>query len=435
MPEKIVLKNGLVVFLLPNPMIPQVRATAMIHAGSLREEPEESGLASLTASVMRLGGSTITSATEMNRKLEFAGASLECSAIRDFAGISLKALSKDRDLAFGLMAEMLLAPAFPQEKIDQRRAEMVDSLRRQEDDPTEITRREFRKLLFGNHPYGRDPLGTEATLASFSRDDLVRWHSKWFKPNRILLSVSGDFSRDEMVTLLEKLFGSWDAAKENPDYPPVSQTSNLGKRFFVAKDLNQSTVRIGHLGIARNDPDRIPVDVLNFIVGSGGFSSRLFNRVRNESGFAYSALSEFEDALLQGQFLAFLQTQTANTAKATELALQIIREVAETANITEEELNLAKQSKLNDFVFKFETPSDSCLLRAQLEFYGMPADYWETYRERLAAVTLEDVKRVARKYLRPEQLTILILGSEEVPPLLKDLGEFSEIKTLPETLR
>lgn len=426
-PERLVLDNGLVVYLLADPMIPQIRATGYLQAGSLRESAAETGLANLTANVLRVGGTTLTSATDMNRTLDYMGASLEASASRDYAGVSLRVLSKDREEGFKLLAEMLRSPAFPEEKISQRKLEVLENLRRQDDDPSEITRREFRKLIFGDHPYGRDPLGTEETLRSFKRDDLVSWHQKWYRPNLTILSIAGDFDRDEMVGLLKRTLGGWDKGGIEAKYPPVNSAQNSGKRFFIAKDLNQSTVRIGELGIPKNHPDKAPVEVLNFILGSGGFSSRLFNRVRNESGYAYTAVSEFEESLLQGQFLAFLQTQTANTVKAAQLTMDIIREMAETGNITEEELALAKQSKLNDFVFKFETPSDVASQFAQLELYGLPADYWETYRDRVNAVTLEDVKRVAKQYLRPDEMTVLILGNPSIRSEVEAMGALEDI--------
>ncbi len=427
-PERMVLGNGMVVYLLPDPMIPQIRVSALIQAGSLRETAKEAGLAGLTAEVARLGGSTITPATEMNRLLEFAGADLETGAQRDYAGVSLRVLSKDRELGLRLLGELLLHPALPEDKLGQRRAEALEELRRQNDDPSEVTRREFRKLLFGDHPYGRDPLGSQETLGAFTREDLIRWHERWWRPDYTILSVSGDFSREEMLALLEKELGPWSRSGHAEPYPPVIETSNPGKRFFIEKDLNQSTVRIGHLGVSRNSPDKIPLEVLNFILGGGGFSSRLFNKVRNESGYAYTAVSEFEESLLRGQFLAFLQTQSANTAKATALAKEIIETVARGDDLTEEEVALAKESKLNDFVFKFETPADVARQYAQLEFHGLPSDYLETYRDNLSRVSLEDVRRVARQYLKPELLTILILGNASGREVSKELGEFVEIQ-------
>jgi zinc protease len=427
-PERMQLDNGLILYLLPDSMIPMIRVRGLIHAGSLGETRDESGLAYLCANLLRLGGSVITPATEMNRQLEFAGATLESSAGRDYASVSLLTLRKDRDMGIRFLSEILLQPAFAEEPLSQRKTEILDGLRRQNDDPVEITRREFRRVLFGDHPYGRDPLGNEKTVPTFDREDLIRWHKAWYHPDRTILCITGDFQRGEMLELIQKHLGGWPRGNVPVKDPEVLPSSAVGKNFFISKDLNQSTVRIGHLGIARNNPDKIPLEVLNFILGGGGFSSRLFNRVRTESGFAYTVVSEFEESLLTGQFLAFLQTKSGNTAKATQLTQKIIREMAEETNITEEEVNLAKQSKLNDFVFEFETPADSAFLSAEIEYFGLPGDYLETYRERLSAVTLEDVKRVARKYLKPEEETLLILGAPEMRDDLKVFGEFEEIQ-------
>jgi predicted Zn-dependent peptidase len=428
-PERIVCDNGMVVYFLADPSAPLLRMRGMIHAGSLCESSPETGLASLTASMLRLGGSTLTSATEMNRTLEYVGATLETSGSRDTANISLSVLPKDQDLGIRLMAEILRHPAFPEDKLRQRKAEVFDELRRQQDDPMEITRKEFRKLVFGDHPYGRDLLGTVETLNTFQPADLQRWHQTWYHPDRMILCVAGDFELTELQGLLEKYLGDWQRGNKPVSYPSPQVTQAAGKRYFIAKELNQSTVRIGHLAVAWNNPDRIPLEVLNFILGDGGFSSRLFQKVRNEGGYAYAVRSEFEESLLMGQFLAFLQTKAEKTVAATQLTGEIIRNLVEKGDVTEEELNLARQSKLNDFVFMFETPFDNALLHAQLEYYGLPADYLATFREKVAKVTVEDLRRVAKQYLRPEALTILILGNPSIQENLKDLGHFELISS------
>ncbi len=427
-PERIQLENGLILYLLPDHMIPMIRVRGIIHAGSLCETHEDSGLAYLTANLLRLGGSTITSATEMNRQLEFAGASLESGAGRDSASVSLLTLTKDQEMGIRFLSEILLHPAFAQEPLQQRKTEILDALRRQNDDPTEITRREFRRVLFGDHPYGWDTLGNEKTVPSFDREDLIRWHQAWFHPDRTILCITGDFQREEMLERIRKFLGVWPHAGKPIQYPEVKPSPAVGKNYFIPKELNQSTVRIGQLGVAYNNPDKIPLEVLNFILGGGSFSSRLFNRVRTESGYAYTVVSQFEGSLLRGQFLAFLQTKSGNAVKATQLTQEIIREMAVGDNITEEEVSLAKESKLNDFVFKFETPAESAYLRAEGEFFGLPEDYLETYRERLSAITLEDVKRVARQYLIPQEETLMILGAPEIRDDLKVFGEFEEIQ-------
>ena len=428
-PERIEMANGLIVYLLPDRSIPLVRAMGLIHAGSLCEKPEESGLAGLTASLLRLGGSTVTSATEMNRALEFAGASLESAGSRDYASLSMRVLSQDLDLGIRLLSEILVSPAFPPDKIDQRRAEALDTLRRQEDDPLEVTRREFRKLMYGEHPYGRDPLGDEQTLPKFTREDLLQWHKRFIHPDRMILALSGDFERQQILALLEKYLGGWPKGNVPVEYPEVKPSPAAGKSYFIRKDLNQSTIRLGHLGIARNNPDKVTIEVLNFILGGGSFSSRLFNRVRSDSGYAYRVVSDFEESLLTGQFVVVLQTQSANAVKAEKLTRDIVKEIARADDITQEELDLAKQSRMNDFVFEFETPSDTCNLSAQVEYFRVPQDYLEKYRERVAALTLEDLKKAAAKYLKPDQLTLLVLGNSDVEKELSTSGPLEMIET------
>ena len=426
-PERVEMENGLVAFLLPERSIPLIRATALIRAGALCESTEEQGLSDLAARVMRLGGTVQVSATAMNERLEYVGASLESGSDRDYSSVSLRVLSKDGDLGFRLMSDLLQNPAFPQDKIDQRKSEALEALRRENDDPMEITRREFRKLLYGDHPYGRDPLGTPETLAAFDRDDLVAWHSRWYHPDRTIFAVAGDFDRDWMLERLGGLFGTGSEATPASEYPEVLSQPTEGKKFFIVKDLNQSTVRVGHLGIRKDNPDALALDVLNYIIGGGGFTSRLVNKVRTESGYAYLVASVFDEPLLTGQFLAVLQTQTKNAVKAARLATDIIRDAVENANVTEEELKQAKDSKLNEFVFNFETPYDVVRRYAEMEYYGLPPDYLETYRERLANITLQDLARVGRQYVHPDRMTALVLGHNDLRAELGEWGPYEEI--------
>jgi len=428
-PGRVELGNGMVVYLLPDDSIPQVRLRGMVRAGSLHETPDESGLAGLTANLLRLGGTTQVSATEMNRKLEYAGASLEAGAARDSAIVSLRVLSKDLEMGVELLADMLKNPAFPEDKIEQRRGELLETLRRQDDDPMEITRREFRKLLYyGDHPYGRDPLGALDTLPKFSREDLVHWHKTWWGPNRILLAASGDFIKEDLLALLEEEFEGWTSTAAASEYPQVVPPPKMDRIVFIPKELEQSTVRLGHLGITRDNPDAIPLEVMNFILGGGGFSSRMFSQIRGQSGYAYMIVSVFDKPLLQGQFVTIFQTKTDNTLPAIEQTRGLIREYVEQGNMTQEELELAKAAKLNDFVFKFETPSAVVNRFAELEYYGLPKDYLETYRDRLSAVTLDDLRRVAREYLHPDSMTLLVLGHPDSREALDSLGEVEEIQ-------
>jgi predicted Zn-dependent peptidase len=292
----------------------------------------------------------------------------------------------------------------------------------------EITRREFRRLLYGDHPYGRDPLGTPETLGRFNREDLVAWHSRWYRPIRTVFAVSGDFERAWMLEQIRGLFGDPPGGSGEFTYPEVFHQANDGRRFFIEKDLNQSTVRIGHLGIRKDNPDALPLEILNYIIGGGGFTSRLVNKVRTESGFAYLVGSVFDEPLLTGQFLAVLQTQTKNAVNAMRLTMEVIRDAVENENITQEELVQAKESKLNEFVFKFETPYDVVRQYAELEYYSLPLDYLETYRDRLAAITHEDLARVGKKYIDTSAMTVLVLGHKDARPGLEELGEVEDIQ-------
>jgi len=410
--ERYALKNGLVVYLMEDHELPLVTGTAMIRTGSRWEQGEKAGLASLVGSTLRSGGTQKHSANELNEILEQRAASVETDMGETAASASFEALSEDIEMAFGLFTEVLREPAFAPEKLDLEKTQIRGAIARRNDNPNSIASRELRKLIYGkNSPYARTV--EYATLDKISRDDLLKFYQQYFHPNNIILGIVGDFNPQKMRSLIQAKFGDW---KPNSDLakiplPQVTQ-ANLGGVYFVNQpQLTQSSVLIGHLGGQFDNPDYPALDVMNDILN--GFGGRLFNELRSRQGLAYSVYGIWNPRFdYPGTFVAGGQTRTETTVQFIKSLETEIKRL-QTQTVTTKELNRAKDSTLNSFVFNFQDPSQTLSRLMRYEYYGYPADFLFRYQKAINSTTVADVKRVAGKYLKPENLVTLVVGNQK----------------------
>jgi len=410
--ERVVLENGMVVYLMEDHMLPLVKGYAVIRTGAIYEPAAKAGLAALTGDVMRTGGTQAMSADEVNDALEFVAAEVEVSIEREKGVATLDVLRKDLDTGLGIFADVLRRPRFDEAKIALRKAELAEEFCRENDDPEDILFREFRELLYGEHPYARRVIGYRGTVAAIGRADLVAFHKRFFHPNNIIMGVSGDFERDEMLAKLDATFGDWPrAALDLPEPPPVPEAFDRSLAF-IEKDLVQSNIIIGHLGIDRLDPDYYAAYVLNYILGGSGFNSRLMENVRTKAGLAYAVGSYFFAPRYAGFFFAYCFTKTEKTEEAVGMILDELERVRR-EEVTDEEFARAKKAIENQFVFRFETAERIVEQKVEIEYVGLPMDYLERYIEVIRAITKEDLVRVAGRLLHPERATILIIGAPE----------------------
>ena len=408
--ERYVLENGLVVYLMEDHELPLVTGTALIRTGS-RLEGEKAGLASLVGSTLRSGGTQKHSADQLNEILEQRAASVETDMGEAAGSASFEALTEDLEMAFGLFTEVLREPAFAQEKLDLDKTQIRGGIARRNDNPNSIASRELRKLIYGKEsPYSRTV--EYATLDKISRDDLLKFYQQYFHPNNLILGIVGDFNPQKMRSLIQAKFGDW---KSNPEIaktqlPEVAQ-ANLGGVFFVNQpQLTQSSVLIGHLGGKFDNPDYPALDVMNGVLN--GFGGRLFNELRSRQGLAYSVYGMWSPRFdYPGTFVAGGQTRTETTVQFIK-SLQTEIKRLQTGNITAQELNKAKDSTLNSFVFNFQDPSQTLSRLMRYEYYGYPADFLFRYQKAVTATTAADVKRVAQKYLQPKNLVTLVVGNK-----------------------
>lgn len=428
------LKNGIRVYLMEDRELPLVEGTALFRTGERFEPAEKIGLGGLTGEVMRTGGTSRHTADELNQLLEQRAASVETGVDVSSGSANFSALAEDVEPVFDLFAEVIREPIFAQEKLDLAKNQTQGAIARRNDDPNDITAREFDKLIYGDRsPYARTV--EYKTLANISRDDVVSFYQKYFHPKNMILGISGDFDTAKMRSLVEQKFGNWQPAQsaEVPALPTVSPANGGGIFFVNQPQLSQSYVQMGHLGGMLSSPDYGALDVMNGVLN--GFGGRLFNNVRSRQGLAYSVYAAWSPRYdYPGVFVAGGQTRS----DATVPFIQAIRAEIDrirTEAITPAELAFAKDSTLNSFIFKFESPSQTLSRLMRYEYYGYPEDFIFRYRRSIEAATIADVQRVAKTYLKPENLITLVVGNTAaIQPPLSSLGNSVKVQSVDITI-
>ncbi|HEY1207522.1 MAG: pitrilysin family protein [Bryobacteraceae bacterium] len=404
------LANGMRVYLLEDHELPLVNGLALVRTGNLFDPPDKVGLATLTGMVMRTGGTKARSGDQLDEDLENIAASVE-SAIDESSGeVSFSALSENADKVLSVFHDVLTEPAFRQERIDLAQSQLRDQIARRNDDPEAIGGREFNNIVYGKDtPYGWQI--EYATLARIHRDDLVGFYQRYFFPANILLAVYGDFSTPAMKRKLEELFGGWnDRQAPVPPFPAVREVPHPGVFLAVKEDVNQTVFSAGQLGGILRDKNDPALEIMADILG-GGFSSRLFKRVRTQLGYAYGIGADWAAGYDHpGLFEITGSTKSGTTTETIEVVREEVDRIR-ASEVASEELETAKQTSLNSFVFHFDTPAKTLSRVLRYRYYGYPDDFIFQYRQALEAVTRADVLRVARQYLRPEAFTIVAVGN------------------------
>lgn len=423
--ERFTLSNGMVVHLYEDHELPLVSMTAFVRTGSVHEPDDRVGLASITGTVLRSGGTVETPVETLDGELEFMASSIESSIATDVGTVTMTTLRKNLPRTTDLLAQILMKPAFRQDRVDLAKKQAIEGIRRQNDDPKGIAERELIRALYPGHPLGRVP--TIEGVERITRDDLLSFHERFFAPDALILAVSGDVGRDELKFLLENYFGEWKrrgiAAPPIP-LPPASVPPRI---LHAPKEVTQSVIRMGHPGIDKNDPDLYPLRVLDYILGVG-FTSRLMNEIRSSQGLAYHVEGYFDvGRSVPGIYRAGTETKGESTVRAIGLMKEIIARVTREP-VTEQELSLAKDAIVNSFVFGFARADAVATQRARLEYYGYPEGYLEEYRDRIARVTREDILEAARRRLHPDRMTVVVVGDEKrFDRPLSDLGKLEPI--------
>ncbi len=407
--ERVVLGNGLIVYLQEDHRLPLIDARVLIRTGSYYETADELGIADLTGNLLRRGGTKNYPPDELEERLDFLAANLNVSMGREQCMVSLNIMQKDTAEGLKILADLLRYPTFDEERLELAKQQTIHSLRSSNDSPGSILRREFARLLYTeNHPGGRTP--TIARIGQIGREDLVEFHRKYFHPNQIMIGLTGDFQRAEMLEQIHDYFGDWPQGTVNlPPLPRVNPVDQPGV-FYVNKQVTQSNFWLGHWGTNRYNPDRFALDLMNDILGGSALNSRIGARVRNDEGLAYSVGTAFNTNQRDiNFFIAAAQTKTESTVQAIESILDEIQKM-KTTRISKNEFDTAKEMFLYSYVFRFTEPARSLGAVMGLEYEGLPADHLEKEFAGYQAVQAEDIERVGREYLQPEKLAIFIVG-------------------------
>ena len=427
--ERYQLPNGLTVFLIEDRELPLVSGSLMVRTGSRWEPSEKTGLASLTGSVLRSGGTTNLVPAELNAFLENRAASIEASIGTTVGTVGFSALREDLDAVLPLFADVVRQPGFDPQQFELAKNQTRGGIARRNDDPNGVGGRELGKLLYGDaSPYARTV--EYATIDNIDREDAIAFYKTYFHPDRAILGLVGDFDPAEMQQKIVNVFGDWQAGGEIASdgsaampTPPAAQQATLGGLFLVEMpQLTQSYVQIGHLGGQFDSPDYPALSVLNEVLN--GFGGRLFNKVRSELGLAYSVYGFWRARFdYDGTFLAGGQTQSETTVSFVD-AVRAEIDRLRTEPVDPQELANAKEAILNSFVFNFQDPSQTLSRLMRYEYYGYPADFIFRYQQGVKATTIADIQRVAREYLQPEKLVTLVVGNpDQIQPPLSALGD------------
>jgi zinc protease len=409
LPTKVVTPNGMTVLVLEQHFLPIVEVHALIKTGSAQDPSDKAGLANLVASLLDEGTATRTS-KQLAEQIDFVGGALEVKASEDFTTASARVLKKDVDLGFTLLADILQHPAFPKPEFERIRSQILGEMTSDNDDPGHVAMKAFNQLVFHGHPY-RWPLnGTEESLGKITHADVLNFYNKEYVPPQVILTIVGDVTAEQVTALVQTHFGTW--KKAAPPLRNVKKAAPVERRTvqLIEKDLTQSNVILGHGGISRTNPDFYAVTVMNYILGAGGFSSRLMDSIRDKQGLVYGIMSHFDARLMPGSFWINFQTRTEATNQAIQGVLGELKSIRE-APVSDQELSEAKSFLIGSFPLRLDSTAKLAQVMAQVEFYGLGFEYFSQYPKWIERVTKEDVQRVAKQYLDPQRYALVVVGN------------------------
>ena len=415
------LENGIIVYMLEDHEIPLVNISAVIRMGSFYDPPGKEGLAEITGTVVRTGGTKSMTGNQIDEDLDFIAGKIAVSVGTDSCTLSMSVLEKDIDKGLQIFSEILTSPAFSEEKMETAKILEMEALKRISDNPQKIAFREFRRLMYHGDPRGK--LSSVESIQKIERDDLLGFYKRFFRPGNVMIALSGDIEEKDAIIKLKNSLGEWNipGGPEKPPPPPVRVGASLN---YIYKDTPQSVIIIGQSAPGKKSPDYYAFEILDFITGSGGFRSRIFAEVRNRLGLAYSAGSFYSPRTEYGIFGAYAMAKGSSTVDALSTITKILDNMRDKGVESGGELAWAKESTINNFIFSFATPQRIVMGQLMLEYNGLPDDFLTNYKDNIEKVGLDDLKYVAPRYLSEESRVVLVLGNKE--KFSKPLSSFGD---------
>jgi predicted Zn-dependent peptidase len=406
-----VLANGLRAYIQEDHGLPLASISALVNFGDLYVPKEKAGLGPLMGDTLIKGGTKTREGEAIEERIDFLGGSLSFFVGDRTSTLSLSVLSKDLDEGLGIFFDVLMNPEFREDAVMLSKARLIEQLRQANDQASTVLSREYSRLLYGDHPLTWQP--TRKTYEGIASPDLKALHGQYFFPKNIILAAAGDFNKNDLKAKINKLMAGW---KNKSLAPPA-----LSKQFpqvepgvyFIQKAINQGYVNIGHLGIEDTNPDYYAVQVMNFILGGGSFTSRITTKVRSDEGLSYNQGSRFSYTWgFPGTFSGYVQTKSATVPYAISLILAEMESIRKEP-VSENEMETAINYYLESFSDNFQSPQTTMANFANLEMTGKPMDYYKTYRGKIQGVTKEKVLEAANKYIHPDRMAIMIVGDWE----------------------
>jgi len=400
--------NGLRGYIQEDHTLPLFNISALVNFGGLYIPKDKQGLDALMSGTMIRGGTKTREGTAIEERLDFLGGSLGFNVSERTSTLTLSVLSKDLDEGLALFFDVLMNPEFREGPLNLARVRLVEQLRQANDQPSGVLSREYERVLYGDHPLTWR--ATKKTYDGVTPADLKAVHAQYFFPKNIILSAAGDFNKADLKAKVDKYIAAW----KNKDlkFPAFSKSFPAPEPgvYFIQKSINQGYIDIGHLGLEDTNPDFYAVQVMNFILGGGSFSSRITSKVRSTEGLSYNQGSRFSYRWgFPGQFMGYVQTKSSTVGYAISLILNEFDRIRKNP-VSDAELETAINYYLESFPSAFESAQATQSTFANLEMTGRPMDYYKTYRDKIKAVTKAKVQEVAVKYVHPDKAVIMIVG-------------------------
>jgi zinc protease len=394
--------------------LPIVQIHVLVDAGARRDPAGGEGLANLTASLLT-EGTAQRSAAEVSDAIEFVGGSLSASAGMDYAAISLKVLRQDLELGLDLLADVLLRPAFARDELERQREAALASIRAAEDNPASVAGKAFQHTLFAGEPYAHPVVGTSRSVAAIEQSAVRAFYEAHYGPGAAGVIVVGDIDADTAESVLEASLASWRGRRLVPfDYPAAAV--DRPRQVLIDRSVKQASIILGRRGIARSDPDFEVLKVMNYVLGGGGFSSRLMDEIRTKAGLVYSVYSSFDAYRDAGSFEIAMQTKNGTAVEAMEMARGEVEKFRRDG-ITQEELDDAIRYLTGSFPLQLDSSGEIALFIARVWFYDLGFDFVRRHLDKIRSVTREDVRRAAQKYLTPELFLEVVVADLEAAGL------------------